>query len=141
VTKKKATTITRKVAGRRYSVNVPEDRDPETGESLVSAQDLKRAELAIAAAIALDGPPSGDAFSMMRRVLGLSAERLATLLDVKARTISRWETGATAVNRTAWVAVGDLVLEAAGKPIDARGRLERIADGTDMPRDRLVELN
>jgi transcriptional regulator with XRE-family HTH domain len=134
------TTITRKIAGRSYSVEVSDVADPETGESLVTADELARAELAIAAGVAADGPPSGGAFSWMRRVLGLTAKQLATLLDVKVRTISRWETGAGAVNRTAWLALGDLVLEAAGKPPEARARLQRIADGFRPSRERRVDL-
>ncbi len=133
------TTIKRKIAGRKYSVDVADEADPETGESLVSANELARAEIAIAAAVAVDGPPSGEAFAWMRRALGLTAEQLAVLLDVKPRTVSRWETDATEVARTAWLALGDLVLEAAGKPVQARARMEDIARGKKVPRERRVE--
>lgn len=138
--KSSSTTITRKIAGRSYSVDVSDVTDPETGESLVMATELSRAELLIAAGVAQDGMPSGAAFSWMRRALGLTADGLARLLDVKVRTISRWETGASAVNRTAWLALGDLVLEAAGKPTEARARLQRLADGKKPSRERRVEI-
>lgn len=80
-------------------VDALDEAEPQTGESLVTPTELARAKLAIAAGVAADGPPSAGAFSWMRRVLGLTAGQLAKLLDVKVRTISRWETGAYAVTR------------------------------------------
>ena len=132
--------ITRKVSGRVFSVDVPVTVDPETGELEVAFADAQRAELAIASALAGEGPVDGESFRFMRAALGLPARKVGHLLGVSVETISRWENGARDVDRAAWFALGELVLEAAGRPVNARARMERIADGNKPSRDRLVEL-
>jgi transcriptional regulator with XRE-family HTH domain len=47
----------------------------------------------------------------MRKALSLRGSELGALLDVTAETISRWENGQRNVHRTAWVALGSMVLE------------------------------
>ena len=131
-------TMTRKIGGSTFSVEMPTfDRQ---GEPFIKSESFQRAELVIAAAIASEGPLSGDGFKWMRKSLPLTAVDLGALLGVAPETISRWETGARDVDRMAWIALGDLVLEAAGKPIDARARLQRIADGFKPAKERRVEL-
>jgi DNA-binding transcriptional regulator YiaG len=132
--------ITRKVSGRIISVDVPVSTDRESGEHTVHAKDLGRAELAIASLLAQEGPVDGESFRFMRGALGIAARALAPLLGVAHETISRWENAARDVDRAAWLALGDLVLEAAGKPTDARARMERIAGGKKPPKARHVSL-
>ncbi len=86
-----------------------------------------RADLAIAAELALAGPIHKDTFKFMRGALGETAKAVAALLGVSAETVSRWETGARDVERCAWLVLGNLVLERSGKPASSRARLERIA--------------
>ncbi len=57
------------------------------------------------------GDFSGTAIRQMRLVLGLRAEDLAKLLDVRPETISRWETGKWAINRTAAATLGTMILD------------------------------
>ena len=131
-------TITRKLAGRTYSVDVPTFE--RKGERAITDADLARAELAIAAGVAADGPVSAEGFRFMRKAANLKAAELGELLGVTPKTISRWENGAHELDRTAWLAIGDIVLELAGKPIEARARLERIAVGFKPPKERRVSL-
>ena len=134
---KKMTTIARKIAGRTYSVDVPAfDRK---GEVAVADDDLHRAELAIAAGIAQDGAISADGFRFMRKAMPLTAAELGRLITVSPETISRWENGVRDIDPLAFIALGDLVLEAAHKPIDARARMQRIADGYKPPKERRVD--
>jgi DNA-binding transcriptional regulator YiaG len=132
--------ITRKVSGRVFFIDVPVSVDADTGELELAFADAQRAELAIASALAQEGPVDGASFQFMRGALGISARALSVLLDVSAETISRWENGVRDVDRAAWFALGDLVLEAAGKPTDARARMERIAEGQKPPKERRVSL-
>jgi DNA-binding transcriptional regulator YiaG len=128
-------TIKRKVAGRTFTVEVPAVRDAEYGDT-VSLADLARAELEIASQLALEGPVSGEAFRYMRGALGIQAKDLATLLDVTPETVSRWENGARDLDRGAWIALGGMALEKAGKPTVTRERLERAARTEKPPRER-----
>ena len=129
--------ITRKVAGRTYSVEAP---FVETEDGLTcSLETAQAAELSIAAAIA-QGPPSGDGFAFIRKTLGFTAARLGELLGVRAETISRWENDASSFDRATWLALGDLALERAGLKTSSLARLERLAVGTDAPRHQQLHL-
>ena len=132
--------ITRKISGRVLSVDVPIKVDPESGEPVLEPGVLGKADRAIAALLAQEGPVDGESFCFMRRSIGAQAKDLAALLGVSPETVSRWETGARDVDRFAWIVLGDLVLEAAGKSIETRARLERLASGAKPPRERHVEL-
>ena len=121
--------IKRHVAGRTFSVQVQAKCDPETGERTVSARSAQSAELAIASALALEGPVTGEAFRYLRGVLGLSAVTLAGLFGVRPETVSRWERDTVPVSRSAWVALGALVLERAGRPPATMARLEHLSLG------------
>ena len=129
--------ITRKVAGRTYSVDAP---FVETEDGLTcSLETARAAELSIAAAIA-EGPPSGDGFAFIRKALGFTAARLGELLGVRAETISRWENDASSFDRATWLALGDLALERAGLKTSSLARLERLAVGTDAPKHQQLHL-
>jgi len=129
--------VTRVVAGRTYSVDVPfvETDDGPT----CTLENAQAAELSIALAIA-DGPPSGDGFAFIRKALGFTATKLSELLGVRAETISRWENEASTFDRATWLAVGDLVLERAGRSASPLARLERLAIGTDAPKHQHLHL-
>ncbi len=82
--------------------------------------------LAVACHLAKHGPPSGAGLEHMRRALGVDGKVLAGRLGVGAPTISKWENGRQAVDRFAWLAVGSLVLEAAGATASMSSRLEAL---------------
>lgn len=131
--------INRKVDGRTYSVEVPTvERTP--GEVGVNAVVLGRAELAIAAALALESPVGAEGFRFMRGALGLRAVDLAAMLDVNPQTVSRWERGETAVDRAAWLALGTLVLERLEQPPQLQVRMQRLVQGFKPPKQVRLEL-
>jgi hypothetical protein len=108
---------TRAVAGTTYVVSVVARKCRACKETFVPGKALERVELTIAAALAMDGPPTGETFRFMRKALGIAAMKLAVLLDVAAETLSRWERGQRAVDLNAWLTVGTLVLERVRQPV------------------------
>jgi DNA-binding transcriptional regulator YiaG len=133
------TNITRKVAGRTFSVEVPAVEHAEHGHGVL-APDLQRAEVAIAATLALEGPVHAESFRFMRGALGIAAKDLAELLGVTPETVSRWENGAGEVNRSAWLTLGTIALERAGRPTMTQERMAKIAEGKKPPKERRVDL-
>lgn len=129
--------ISRQIAGRCYSVAVA---FADSADGLTcSVQDAQAAELVIAAAVA-EGPPSSEGFAFLRKALGLTAVKLAQLLDVRSETISRWENGASTFDRATWLALGSLVLERSGRQTSPLERLQRLAAGTQAPTHQQLEL-
>lgn len=101
-------TITRKIGNRTFVVDVPVNEVDD--DVCVTSNDLKRAELSIAAAVATMGPVSGDSFKFMRMALGMRRVALSAELGVMNETICRWETGVIPVVRTAWIVLAYKVL-------------------------------
>ena len=140
--KTRATTITlkRTIGGRTLSAVIPARWEPEVEDLVASAEDALAGELAIAVELARSGPIHGEAFSWIRRSLGLSGRKLAEILGVRHETISRWENGAAAVDRAAWLVLGDLVLDRAGAHVPMMERAERIASRKRPPARTVVEV-
>jgi DNA-binding transcriptional regulator YiaG len=136
----KTATISRKIAGRTVAVTVPTEQDPETGEATITLENARRAEVAVAAALAAEGPVVGETFAWMRRALGLQTKHLAVLFDMRPETISRWENSVSPVDRAAWFALSALVLERAGKEPATLERMERIAAGKKPPKQVSITL-
>jgi DNA-binding XRE family transcriptional regulator len=103
------------------------------GESFTSGPDQERAELAAAAEAIRAGLRHGRTFGWTRRALGLRATDLAALLDVSAETVSRWENGHRAVDRSVWNTLADLVEDRlAGRTVTA-DRLRQRARRPEAP--------
>jgi len=136
---KKKYTLKRKIAGRTYSVDVPV-RVADDGEEVVDGEIAANADLAIAAAIAAQGPVAGETFAWMRRAAGLQAKVLAQLLDVRAESVSRWERGERPMDRAAWLLLADLILERAGKRMSVLELMKRIAARASQTRDVRVQM-
>lgn len=94
---------------------------------------LARIELEIACVIARHAPPTGESLRFLRKALGIHAVSLASLLQVTAETLSRWECGQRRVDANAWITVGSLVLEKAGKLAATRDRLEALGKPVALP--------
>lgn len=136
---KKKYTLKRKIAGRTYSVDVPV-RVADDGEEVVDGEVAANADLAIAAAIAEQGPVAGETFAWMRRAAGLQAKVLAELLDVRAESVSRWERGDRPMDRAAWLLLADHVLERAGKRMSVLELMKKIASGASRARSVRVQM-
>lgn len=103
--------FSRIVAGKKYKTTISQDFYEGSGWGSTSAA-LKVAEMEIALQVAAD-VPDGEAFSWLRRVVGLSAKHVAGLLRKRPETISRWENGEVDVDWAAWVILVKVVKEAA----------------------------
>jgi DNA-binding transcriptional regulator YiaG len=131
--KKKKTTLERKIAGRTYVVAV-DAHVAADGVEVIQAKDLAAVDLAIAAAIAGEGPVVGETFSWMRRAMGLQAKTLAELLDVRPESVSRWERGERPMDRAAWLLLAEVVLDRAGRTVPPLELMTKIAANTRPPR-------
>ncbi len=132
--------LTRKVAGRTFSAEVPVTWEPGADDYVIEGEDAKRFERAVAQALAVEGPIDGETFSFMRRAFGIPQTRLASLLDVAQETVSRWETGALPMSRAAWLALRAVVMEQAAESSPALERLERLASGETPASDVRITL-
>ena len=133
-------TLHRKIAGRSLAAVIPARWDGEIEDVTATADAAHAGELAIAVELARTGPVHGEAFSWMRRCLGLSARTLAEILDVRHETISRWENGATPVDRAAWLVLGDLVVDRAGAHAPTLERAQWLSSRKRPPARTVVEV-
>lgn len=81
------------------------------GEAVLSGVDLGRAELLAGAEAMARGLRDGGTFKFVRKALGMRAAELGALLDVSPETISRWENGHRAAERSVWNTLADLVTD------------------------------
>src|SRR3989304_6111704 len=79
--------LKRTIGGRTLSAVIPARWDAEVEDYTASADAAHAGELAVAVGLARAGPIPGEAFSWMRRCIGLSARKLAEILDVRHETI------------------------------------------------------
>jgi len=103
----------------------------------VDSGSMAELEGAVSCALAKTGPASGETFRYMRKSLGMRAAVLAKMLGITAETISRWENEQRAVDGTAWIVLGALVLENAGMP---PATFERLKVLSEAPRRRVAAV-
>ena len=102
---------------------------------------LERVDIEIAGVLAERGPASGLTFRFMRKALGLRASVIASLMDVSAETISRWETSQRPVDVKAWVTLGTIVLERLGRTSSTLDRLTTLKKGLrELPKNVKLDL-
>ncbi len=101
----------RKVAGRRFELEVPATRCPECGRESIGVKEARKVSLHIAEDLALHGPPSGAAFRHLRKTMQLSAKEVAELLCLRPETVSRWEKGKRNADPRVVVLLGTIFLE------------------------------
>jgi DNA-binding transcriptional regulator YiaG len=102
--------LRREIDGHVFTAIVPGSRCEACGETYTAGTDGERFDLAVAEALAF-AAPSGEAFRFLRKVMGLRATDLGELLAVTGDTISRWETGKSPIDRSAFTLLGLLVRE------------------------------
>jgi DNA-binding transcriptional regulator YiaG len=116
------------VAGRRFVASVSAQACVSCSGMFVGSSSMAELEMAVSCELAKSGPLSGETFRYMRKSLGMRAIVLAKLLGITAETISRWENRQRAVDRAAWVVLGGLVLENAGRPPATFERLQIVGE-------------
>ncbi len=110
----KLTSLRHIVCGVEFTVtNVPGVDGDEKFITIVTMKNMLRVEQTISLQLALHGIVTGESFRYMRKTVGMRAADLANLLNVRAETVSDWETGKSPVNRAAWGWLASLVAEKA----------------------------
>lgn len=79
------------------------------GETLFDAEQAEQLVRMRAGALVQRGIRTGIEFKFVRKAAGLKAVELGELLDVNAKTVSRWETGEVEIPRTAAFVLGELL--------------------------------
>lgn len=80
-------------------------------EATLDGADLGRAELLAGAEAMARGLRDGGTFKFIRKALGMRATDLGALLGISPETISRWENGHRAAERSVWNTLADLVAD------------------------------
>ena len=122
-----------------YHASVSMRQCPKCGEGYVEGQELKAAELAVAAEVARRGPAAGFSFRFMRKVLGIRGNEMAELLGVRPETVSRWEQGRGDVDRSAWTVLSSIVIEEREGRRALRARLEALRRPARSAKDVRIE--
>jgi YgiT-type zinc finger domain-containing protein len=81
-----------RVAGKVFKKALPALVCSSCGEASFANADLQAFEVEIAKKLILSGLEKPGAVTFVRKLLGLTAAQLAGLFDVRAETISHWET-------------------------------------------------
>jgi DNA-binding transcriptional regulator YiaG len=96
---------------------VKTDICPKCDASTMDLAELASFELRAAAALALNGVCTGEAFRFMRKALGMRAADVGAVLGVTPETISRWETGQREVDSHVFAMLGEIAIaEMEGRP-------------------------
>jgi putative zinc finger/helix-turn-helix YgiT family protein len=102
--------LTREVGEHQFSAKVAASVCEACGEIITDLQVGERFDLAVASLLA-EASPTGDAFRFLRKVAGLRARDVARMLGLTGDTISRWENGKHAIDRSAFFILGQIVRE------------------------------
>jgi YgiT-type zinc finger domain-containing protein len=114
------------VGGRDYRKMVPGLVCQNCGEGYVDIVEGEGFEEEVALELAMNGPLTGSAFRLMRKVMGYSSGEVATLFQVDPATISRWETEKQPINPHVVVLLGSMLLERANNEHTTEDRMRRL---------------
>lgn len=109
-------------------------------KGFVTLDVMLRVEQTISMQLAMYGIVTGESFRYMRKTAGMRASDLATLLDVRAETISDWETGKSPVNRAAWGWLAALVAEKAKEGPFATLPMCAAMNGVTPPKKTVIAM-
>ena len=127
-----------KVGRRTFVSTLPVIRCSTCGEETFAGPDLQALELRIAGELARHGEVAAEAFSFMRRVLGVRAMDLAEYLDVTPETVSRWEHDKQPIDRGAAALLSAMVVDRLEGRTTTVDRLKTLLKPRRLP--RLVRL-
>lgn len=113
----------------RFVTDLPATVCADCDEHFYTAQALARFELAAAAYLGRMGHPAPGVIRFMRKALGLSGTKLASLLGVAQETVSRWENGKTNVPKSTLAILAMLAEEELGRPTAMR----KVLSGLEQP--------
>lgn len=128
------------VVGTSFVVRAPAHTCKECRAVFMAGDVLERIDLEVATVLAMKGPLQGETLRFMRKALGLRGFELASLLDITGETLSRWEHEQRPVDPMAWVLVGSLVLEHAGRPPVTLRRLLAVGKAKTAKLPKTIQL-
>lgn len=97
--------VTRNVAKRTLVGDVAALECTKCGAAFLDGPALGAFERRAALELVRSGVTTGEAFKFARKAAGLRASDLAELLNVTGKTVSRWETGESVIDRAAFLAL------------------------------------
>jgi DNA-binding transcriptional regulator YiaG len=100
------------VSGVELKGEVAEDVCPKCGYASMELGELGQFELRVAAALAIHGVCTGEAFKFIRKALQMRATDVRDVLGVTPETVSRWENEQRDVDRHVFAMLGELVIAA-----------------------------
>jgi YgiT-type zinc finger domain-containing protein len=127
-----------KIGARTFVGMLPVTRCSSCGEETFAGPDLEALDLTISGELARHGEISADAFSFMRRALGVRAMDLAEFLDVTPETVSRWEHDRQPIDRGAIALLSAMVVDRLEGRTTTIDRLRALLKPEPLP--RLVRL-
>ena len=98
------------VCGHTFTAQLPAERCAACHEVVIQGSDIRKFELRIAVELAKAGIRTAEAFKLMRRAVGLSAEQMASLLDLTPDCVGYWEKGEWPVDPRALSVLTSLVI-------------------------------
>jgi DNA-binding XRE family transcriptional regulator len=116
----------------------------QCGEGSLAGPDLDAFDVLVAVELGRMGYPYGPAFRWMRKAIGLSSKKLATMLGIKPETLTRWENGRLAVPRLAFLTLAKLAEDELAKQRNTREQLEqfnRMERNPQFPERKQLALN
>jgi putative zinc finger/helix-turn-helix YgiT family protein len=131
--------LERRIAGCTFKAAIPATRCAKCGEETYAGPDLEAFDLAVAGELASHGVGSAEAFSFMRRAMGMTGRDLAELLDVAPETVSRWEHGKLPLDRGPVALLSAMVLDQLEGRTTTLDRLKALLKPKSLPKQvRLV---
>ena len=138
---KKGTVVhTAKVGDVRFRAELPASVCEHCAEDYVDAEQLGRFELLAAQRLAEAGTRSPEVFRFLRKVLGLRAADVATVIGVRPETVSRYENGSLDIDPHRWAILCTVVIDKAAGRDDALQRFRAAEAGPIKKLPRRIQL-
>ena len=101
----------RSVADHVFTAELPAQVCGSCGEAFIEGRDIARFDNTVAMKLLDAGITHPEALKFLRKATGLPAKEFASLLDVRAETVSRWEVGKRPIDRGSYLVLRQLLLD------------------------------
>ncbi len=123
-----------RVGDHVFTVTLSAHRCSTCGELQIPDDEMNRAELAVARALAEAGEMNAEGFKFARHALGFTTAALAEELGVNVKTISRWEKNEVPVDHLAWLAIAAMVADKLEGRTTTHDRLRAVRERPGLAR-------
>lgn len=111
-----------------FTATAPARKCAKCGLEMIDGPSAEHFELLIAERLIASGIRTGAALRYIRKVLDLRAAMLATLLEVKPETVSRWENDKVAPERAVMAVLGAMVADRINDRTETLDRMRAMAE-------------